>query len=453
MYKSFSAYLFPFTVICLVAALGWGYQLREEKQTILMKAENHYQRAFQELSANVGSLHQELGQLHTMNDGTFAKKRLANIWRLSGSAQSDLSQLPMVLTPFRQTEELLNRISDFSYRASVRDLQRSPLQDSERKLMKNLYRRTGEIAASLDGMRTKIFDNQIRWMDVEIALAQSENKQKNEIVDGYSSLSRQIDGYHELVWQPQPDATLHSASQSTADTIHGLRKFSTAQLLERAQTFTGSKIKLHALNEKSKLQSKVVSFRQTGSGQTDSNSIFMQFDATNGQPLVYMNPRKVGEPTIDENQAEQAASAFIKKHKFPSMTLVSTDSYEKTMSFTFVEKRGRILIYPNQVILNVALDRGTIIGMQAKRDSQNLNVLAEKISKGKRLPVQSVRRMLSANFSVKSEALALIKNDELKFVLCYRFDGLMDEHHYRMFLNVIDGTAEKIELLDEAKLP
>ncbi len=50
MYKRLSAVLFPIVTLLMIGAFVWGYQENQEKNSILIKAENQYQRAFHNLS-------------------------------------------------------------------------------------------------------------------------------------------------------------------------------------------------------------------------------------------------------------------------------------------------------------------------------------------------------------------------------------------------------------------
>ena len=60
-----------------------------------------------------------------MNSRSSLSPALADVWRLTSEARSDVGQLPLTLMPFNKTEEFLANIGDFSYRATIRDLEKS----------------------------------------------------------------------------------------------------------------------------------------------------------------------------------------------------------------------------------------------------------------------------------------------------------------------------------------
>src|SRR5699024_1444859 len=146
--------MFRWILIVVLAVVNiatgiWGYQEHQEKNAILIQAENDYQRAFHELTYHMDLLNNELGSALAMNSSRGLSPQLADIWRISSDALSNVGQLPLGLLPFNKTEEFLSNISDFTYRTAVRDLDDEPLSEEETKLLESLYEQSGEIKNEL----------------------------------------------------------------------------------------------------------------------------------------------------------------------------------------------------------------------------------------------------------------------------------------------------------------
>ena len=90
MYQRLSAVLFPIAAVLLAGTVLWGYQEHQEKNRILVKAENQYQRAFHDLSYHVDKLHTELGNTLAVNSASTGAQRkgLVNVWRITSEAQN-----------------------------------------------------------------------------------------------------------------------------------------------------------------------------------------------------------------------------------------------------------------------------------------------------------------------------------------------------------------------------
>ncbi len=120
-----------------------------EKNAILINAENNYQRAFHDLTYNVDLLHDKIGTTLAMNSRSSLSPALADVWRITSQAHSEVGQLPLALLPFNKTEEFLARIGDFSYQTAVRDLDKEPLSEQEYAALQDLYKQSSDIQDEL----------------------------------------------------------------------------------------------------------------------------------------------------------------------------------------------------------------------------------------------------------------------------------------------------------------
>src|SRR5690606_33594277 len=155
-------------------AIGlWGFQQREEKEALLIKAENQYQRAFHSLSYHLDQVHTQLGNALAVSAGSnqFQRKCLVNVWRMTSEAQNEVNQLPLTLMPFNNTEEFLSKISDFSYQTAIRDLEKEPLNKDEQKTLASLYQYSEQITKQINHVQSKVIGEKLRWSDVEMALS------------------------------------------------------------------------------------------------------------------------------------------------------------------------------------------------------------------------------------------------------------------------------------------
>src|SRR5699024_2166220 len=133
-----------------------------------------------------------IGTTLAMDSNEILSPQLVEIWRLTSEAQADVGQLPLSLLPFNKTEEFLSKIGDFTYRTAVRDLEKDPLSKKESKSLKNLYKQAGEIKDELREVQHLTLKNNLRWMDVELALATQEEPADNTIIDGFETVDKKV---------------------------------------------------------------------------------------------------------------------------------------------------------------------------------------------------------------------------------------------------------------------
>src|SRR5699024_8656992 len=166
-------------VIGLVGVGYWGYQEHEEKNALLIHAENNYQRSFHELSYHMDLLHDKIGTSLAMNTDTRLSPQFVDIWRLTSHALQNVGQLPLTLLPFNKTEEFLSNIGDFTYKTSIRNLDDDPLTEEELRQLKSYYTQAADIKDELRRVQHLTLEDNLRWMDVELALATEDEQLDN----------------------------------------------------------------------------------------------------------------------------------------------------------------------------------------------------------------------------------------------------------------------------------
>ncbi|QWU14656.1 spore germination protein [Paenibacillus sophorae] len=439
MYKRMSAVLFPLTLILLIGALVWGYQENQEKNAVLLKAENQYQRSFHDLSYHVERLHGELGNVlavSSTSDGMH-RKFLTNVWRITSEAQNEINQLPLTLLPFSKTEEFLSKISNFSYKAAVRDYTTKPLTDGEMKNLMALYKNSGEISKDLQDVQNKVITNHLRWMDVESALATEKKAEDNTIIDGFKTVDKRVSAYPELDWGPSVASVYDKRSVRklngppvSQDDIH-------RKALKYADPGSGAKVHVTENGKGTEWET----YTATVSGEKETVS--MDFTKKGGLLISYNNNREVGAPKVSMEDAAVKAGEFLKRKGYPDMTPVSADRYGNMGNFTFVTKQNGVLIYPEKITVRCGLDTGDTTGFQSS-DYVNEHQTSREIAKPG-MSIAKARKKLNPDFREIYNRQALIENDDGEKVLTYEFGGRINGSQYRIYLNADSGIEESVE--------
>lgn len=182
--------LIALLAVVVLGTAFWGYQEHQEKNAILIQAENNYQRAFHNLAYHIDLLHDQIGTALAMNSDKRLSPQMVDIWRITSEASSDVGQLPLALLPFNKTEEFLSQVGDFTYQTAVRNLDDSPLTDEETEKLKQLYNQSAEIEQELRKVQHIALEENLRWMDVQVALATEGDKGDNTVIDGLKTVEK-----------------------------------------------------------------------------------------------------------------------------------------------------------------------------------------------------------------------------------------------------------------------
>jgi spore germination protein len=454
VYGVVSRVLFPVAVVALVGTGVWGYQEHNEKNSILIKAENQYQRAFHDLSYAINKLNDELGKSLVINSQRQATPCLTNVWRLAYQAQSDVGQLPLTLMPFNNTEEFLAKVADFSYGVAVRDLNKEPLSDAEYNTLKSLYDQSKQIQKQLQHVQTKVMDKQLRWMDVETALASDDKQSDNTIIDGFRTIDRQVQEFDEVDW----GVTIQNMEKKKKDRLKGLsgRRISKQEAEQIARRF------LAAERGQATVQASKLEVDENGRGETytaysvrftpqNSNApIHLDVTKRGGKVIWLLNEREVKQPKLTLAQAEERAQTFLRQHGYDNMVAVETDAYQGLSVFTLVPQQNGVRIYPDAVTVKVALDNGEVVGFHAAEYLYNHK---ERTLPQAKLTAQQARQRVNPRLEASEPRLALIEGKrDGKEVLCYEFQTRLEGKLYMIYINALTGDEEEIVRMDVENL-
>lgn len=434
--------------ILTVALIGtgyWGYTEHQEKNSILIKAENNYQRAFHQLTYRIDQLNEEIGTVLAMNSRKSLSPALAEVWRITSEARGDVGQLPLSLLPFNKTEEFLSNIGDFSYRVAVRDLDKEPLTDKEINTLKKLYEKSSEIKQELRKVQSLAIKNNLRWMDVELALASEKEPTDNTIVDGFKTVEKNVEQISEVNWGVTKQNQLQE--KVNLDRYLKGKPIDKNQAQKLALTFANIKNPKNVEVNETFQHSKYTAYNVT-IHKNDKEITYVDISKKGGHPIWMLNNRDVKESKISLNEATQRAEKFLKKHGFKNMILADSNQFDNVGIVTFVHHIDNVIVYPDSVTLKVALDNGEIIGYEA------INYLTshkQRTLPKKTISLEEARKQINPNVDVHEEQLAIIKNELGNEILCYEFIGTLGDDTYKMYINATTGEEEKVEKLKEAE--
>jgi spore germination protein len=438
-------------IIIGVLAIGvagtayWGYQEHREKNAVLLNAENNYQRAFHDLTYNMDLLNDKIGTTLAMNSRNSLSPSLAEVWRITSEAHSDVGQLPLTLLPFNKTEEFLANIGNFSYRTAVRDLDKEPLSNEEYETLKVLYQQSGEIQQELRKVQHMVLENNLRWMDVELALASGKVAGDNTIIDGFKTVEKTVSGYKESdlgVSFNNLQKKDENFAKIKGETITEKEAISTAK---KYMNFNGdAEVKVTENGKGSDYGFYSVSIQNKKTGQEGN----MDITKKAGYPIWFINYRDVTEQKISLNDASIKATAFLKENGYKDLVLFESSQYDNTGVFNFVTSVNNVRIYPEAVKIEVALDNGDIIGFSAQEYLKSFQTreIGQPV-----LTSEQARAKVNPNLKVMEERQAVIVNDLNNEVLCYEFLGTLGNDTYRIFINAKDGVEEEVEKLKNAE--
>ncbi|MFC7320714.1 germination protein YpeB [Halobacillus campisalis] len=435
MFRWITISLLTITVIGLGA---FGYKEHQEKTAVLLQAENSYQRAFHELTSDVDTLHDKIGATLAMNSRKQLSPQLAEIWRITSEASSDVGQLPLTLLPFNKTEQFLYDIGDFAYNTAIRDLDDEPLTEKEVAGLEELYKQSGDIRNELRKVQNVVLKDNLRWMDVELALATKDETADNTIINGFKTVEKSMDGFQQTNME-----TGMSSSPEKQDFSHlGGEKISEKEAINIAKEWFGdvddSKFTVTQSGKGADVPTVTASYNE------DGKNGYMDMSRQGGYPFMIMINRDIKEAEIGLSEAASKAESYVDKLNLDNMQLVESSQYDKVGVFRFVYVKDDIRYYPNSVQVKVALDNGGLLGLEAIEYFSHPD---DNVNKEPGMSETEAKEMVNPGLEIQDNHLAVIEDEGGEPTLCFEFLTTKGDETYRIFINADNGNEEKVETM------
>jgi len=436
MYKKLSSILFPIVTIMLIVAVYWGFQQQKLKNDVMVKAENQYQRAYGNLTYYLGQLDEQMGQTLAISSTSnhYYRKGLINVWRLTSEAQQQIGQLPTNYIPFNDAETFLTRVANFSYKAAVRDLETEPLTDGELSTLNELYNNAKSIRTTLGDLQGHISRAGLRWVDVELALADDNEAIHNPVIATLKDMNSEIKAYPEIDWGPAVNSMYED------DNI----KLLSGDLITEEEAIK----KAGQFLKKDMTNAEVIENGSESSFPTISINIDnynVTYAKKGGLLVSYSFNKEVSGKTISKEEAIDKAEDFLEEHNYEELEAVAYNENNSFATIIFVAEQDDVLIYPDKISVRMALDNGDVIGLQASEFAAHHR---KREIKKPTISETKAKQALSKQFILDDTDLAIIKSDLGDEVLCYQFEGELDNKKLRIFINATNGREEKFERIN-----
>ena len=438
-------------IIISILSLGvigttyWGYQEHQEKNAILIQAENTYQRAFHELTYHIDLLHDKIGSSLAMNSNDSLSPQLVEIWRITADAHANVGQLPLSLLPFNKTEEFLANIGNFTYRVAVRDLETDPLNEDELATLEGLYEQSGEIKDELRQVQHTALSNNLRWMDVQLALATEDEQMDNTIVDGFQTVEKKVEGYSEAA---NFDTLIGDHTSEVHDYLFvNEEPLTEEEIIERSKEIFDVKSDENLSITKSGDGADISVY--SVSYQNEQKYGYMDITEQGGHPITLLINRPINEKNLSLYDGLQEATNYLEEYGFDNMVVFQSTQYDNIGVYSFLYTEDDVRIHSDSVEIKIALDDGDILGLSAK--NYLMNHRQREIPQPALSP-EEAKEQVNSQVEIQEEFLAIIDNEFGKEVLVYEFLGILNDDTFRIFINAMDGREEKVEKLMNSEL-
>ena len=180
---------------------------------------------------------------------------------------------------------------------------------------------------------------------------------------------------------------------------------------------------------------------------TDAGNISVQVTGQ-GSHLLWMMPEAAQyEAKVSRDDCLIAAQMYLKEMGYGEMERCFVQEYDGMVVANFAAVQDGVLLYPDQVKLQVSMATGTVVGAEC---SQYLMNHAPRENLVPDLEKEEAQLSLSDRLSLLEARLCVIPMDT-KELLCWEFKGTFAGSTYYVYVDAKSGEAVKILRLERTR--
>lgn len=399
-----------------------------------------YQRAADLASDSLANLSSDL--VKGMYAGTSPQLSMisSKMWKESAEAKSALSTLPVTDLTLENTNRFLSQAGDYAMYLSRKFAAGEELTEEERTQFAALREYADRLSAQVDEIACELQSGRLRVEELSQADRRMNRADAPDSEAPVSALKQVEDGflgYPTLIYDgPFSDHLLEKTPQA----VQGQPEVSTERARQTALRAAGRELP-ELREENSALPCYVFH-----DGVSVSAAVSRQ-----GGRLCYLITDKPDTLTerLSYEQAAERARQFLEQQGYRSMkdTYYQTDNGVMTLNFAYFEPQAQAVCYPDLIKVEVSLEDGAILGMDARGYLVNHS---ERTLPEPAISPEQAAQSLSPMLEVQSQRLALIPSSGQKETLCYEFVCTSPTgDRVLCYRNCVTGAEEQLLLLLE----
>ncbi|MBU3111559.1 germination protein YpeB [Clostridium lacusfryxellense] len=409
--------------------------------------QGQYSKNMYELVDSVQNIRVNLGKSAIVGSRDQSIIVFEEIFRYSATANDKLHSLPIDQVVVGDTSEFLTQVGDFCYTLAKASSEGKELSDKEYDSIDKLELQSYTLQEQLNGVLSDINDGSIKWGEIRKKSSGVLAKTGGDLVtDKFTGIQKQIVQYPALIYDgPFSDNILEIKPKIIAQ-----KEVSEKDAIKIVKNMFGadniSSVESKSIQGKTRIPTYTFNITFKGRDKKDGVSA-IEVSKNGGKVVYFLDNRTIGKPVVKIEKAVADGSKFIAQIGYKNMEPTYTLNYDNTAVVSYVYKQGKVAVYPDQIKLKIALDDGSVIGIESekflvshveKRDIVNPKITRAKAQEkvGKRLKISKV-------------SLAIIPTDTNKEVLCYEFLGSYKDKDFIVYIDANTGYEQRIiEIID-----
>ncbi|MDI3548248.1 MAG: spore germination protein [Halanaerobiales bacterium] len=419
----------------------WGYDQYRQRQQLEVYLGNKYQQAFYEMVDHIEQLQVLLGKSLVSTSPRQNIMILTDIWSHANIAQQELTRLPLAAETVYRTAKFLSQAGDYAHVMARNNAQGRVLTEDNRKKLNELRQHAAQISASLHELESQIFSGDVNWIELVRGTKQRmsrDDRRPVPIRDGFDDIRAELEKYPTLIYDgPFSDHITETKPKGLKGST-----ISRERAREKAREVVDFQDKKDiSITGGTSVNGKIPSYNFQV--KSDNEGVYSVDISKKGGYLVdLLNNRSLKNARLDQKEAVEKARDFLAKNGYPNMEPTYSEVNENIAYISFAYKPEDIIYYPDIINVQVALDNGQILGVEAL--SYLMSHREREVERPKITPEEVKKLAGNTLDEIEEIRLAVIPRASLKEVLTYEIRGNIGGETYLIYINAETGDEEQI---------
>lgn len=428
-------YTFLSVAVLLSISLALDYGIRAQRSAQAL--EDAYAQRVLETQEHLQAIGLKLGKAPVAADARTQVELLAGISRQADSVVSGLSALPLSHIAMSDTLKFCNQLSEYAMVLALSVAAGQPLTEQETAELVSLESQcallTGQFATARETMVAESLRLTAR-PGVFYAEAQAAQRPLEQVADPDNGMD-----YPSMIY----DGAFSDARHYGSPKALGEGRIDQRQAMEAARAFVGEE-RVRSVEAAPDSGGALASY---GVKLTLNDGVVLNAEVTRqGGKMLWMVPEHAAfEPGWTLEECAEAARDFLLDRGYGEMEANHYQVYDGLAVINFVAVQDGVLLYPDLVKVQVRMDTGEVVGLEAN------NYLMNHTERTGLSPVLSGEQALekaSSRLEAGQARLCVIPYREGER-LCYEVPGRYEGREYRVYIDAITGEeAEVLMMVD-----
>lgn len=428
--------------IALVVVGIWAYSTNQQKVSYKNLVVGTYEDSYMTLEEALKNMDDSLSKILVSTDDAYLKTLLLDVWQYSIQGAQAVVNLPVSHVAMQQTSEILNQAGDYCYSVAKQIDAKNNINNEEidnlAKIKDTVYTIRKNVEALSDKLRSG-----------DVSLFRTDNNKgfyyEDELAYGtdlaFTQINKTSMEYPKLIYDgPFSEGLKEKGPKSNL----GAQVDENAAM-QAAVKYLGGNVQLSKAADDNGI---IPCYVFETNADNNESSYSVKVSKAGGHVLQIVSSRIINSQQLDITQAQAKAKEYLQKIGFENMSENYYETYGNKTVFNFVGQKDGVIIYPDMVKVQVALDNGEIVGFEA---STYYMSHYDRTIKKAAITVQQAQKKVSSNLTIVSKKLAIIPTQSGNEVMCYEFKGkTKDGEIFIVYINSDTGVQQEILKVIEA---